>query len=398
MLKIGNSSKNERINPCWLLCLILFAISSQAFSQNAESPSYFRGLFDSKKTDRLLKQSMVYSSNGNVYNLMNLRAFLGANNAIISAGLDEEVVDYQKRIIDNLVQSAKVSGSIRDNKSPFKDAYKGWTSNIKDRSFNEESSLYESYAFFYVTEFLYRLKKGGWVELSSENATWWNKNLAFVEQHIWNKWFERGTKNRKHKMQYHNFLRIRTHMGAHWAGTALYLKEITGNASIRNQCEKILHDYDLLLKRNLKNNPAHPDAYIWNSTYDNVEGTDAVASKPNVIQDVSHGNHVISYVVAAHEMGSKNWNTEDIQRFCNTVKHVMYDEKTNTFSDMVDGTRDPSRPGRGNFVADGWVKLANYDTEVKEIFEKFEADARMLTKYNQELQFKSNLHNRIIGN
>ncbi len=375
-----------------LVCVFLFIFSSQSFPQRIEKPQYFESFFDPQIADKLLKQSINYSTSGNVYNFMNLRAFLGANNSIISVNLSKDVINYQKQIVDNLIQSARISKTIPNNKSPFKDSYKGWISNVKDRSFHEESSLYESYSFFYVVEFLYLLKKNKWVNLSEENALWWNETLYFVESEIWSKWYIRPNKNRSEAKRYHVFLKMRTHMGSHWAGIAIYLKEICSSTSIKNQCIKVINDYDLLLKRNFKRNPKYAEAYIWNSTYDNVKGTDADAIRPSIIQDVSHGNHVVSYIVAAYEMGSEQWEIHDIQLLCNTVKHVIYNERTNTFSDLVDGSRDKLRPGRGNFVADGWVKLANYDNEVKEIFKKFESDGRMLVKYKQELQFKASLH------
>src|SRR5699024_10688593 len=133
-----------------------------------------------------------------------------------------------------------------------------------------------------------------------------------------------------------------THMGSHWAGVAMYLKSMTSNPKIKKQCKEVQEEYDLLLKRNLNPNPKYPSAYIWNSTYDNTTGTDATESKPSRIQDVSHGNHVVSYIVAAYEMGDENWNLADIHKLCNTLKYVIYDEKNNRFMDNVDGTSDSS--------------------------------------------------------
>ena len=67
----------------------------------------------------------------------------------------------------------------------------------------------------------------------------------------------------------------------------------------------------------------------------------------------------------------------------------MYDRMTNTFSDNVDGTVDKSRPGLGNNVGDGWVKLGKYDRNVKRIFEAFLGNEKHVKSYNQELQFKA---------
>src|SRR5690554_3231229 len=106
------SSKTMKVKTYWILYFTLFMLMNQAFSQQVESPLYFRSFFDTQKANKLLKQSMVYSNSGNVYNLMNLRAFLGANNVVISKGIDKEVIEYQKLIINNLIKSAEISKDI----------------------------------------------------------------------------------------------------------------------------------------------------------------------------------------------------------------------------------------------------------------------------------------------
>lgn len=69
----------------------------------------------------------------------------------------------------------------------------------------------------------------------------------------------------------------------------------------------------------------------------------------------------------------------------------MYDKSTKRFSDNVDGSEGSSRRGWGNFVGDGWVRLAAYDSELKTIFENFEG-TDMLRHYNQEFIYKANLY------
>src|SRR5690606_27986256 len=131
----------------------------------------------------------------------------------------------------------------------------------------------------------------------------------------------------------HYFLRNRTHMGSHWAGIAMYLGEITNNEQIVKQTNEVQRQYDMLLKRNLQ---LKKGAYVWNSTYDDVRGTDAGKGKAIVIQDGSHGNHVVAYVVAAYELGNKNWTKKDLKRLSKTVPRIMYNKKTNSFADKVD--------------------------------------------------------------
>lgn len=329
------------------------------------------------------------SKSGNSYDFMSLRDVIGGLNAKISDSLDLNYIEYQRSLIDNIIKSSQKSSVIINNNS-YNDGFNGWVSLTKNKSYHKEVVLYESYSFFYITQFLYILKENGWVHQSKTNKDWWIETLQFIEKNEWEKWFERSNQA-KHKY-YWAFLRGRTHMGSHWAGVALYLSKMTTDPQIKRQCEKLQKDYDLLLKRNFKPNPYFPSAYVWNSTYDNTQGTDATETKLGIIQDVSHGNHVVSYIVAAYELGDKDWTKEDIYSLCNTFKLVIYNKDANTFADNVDGSADLNRPGWGNFIADGWSKLSRYDKDIQEIFLKT-LDKKEIKKYNSGIQLKANLFN-----
>lgn len=219
-----------------------------------------------------------------------------------------------------------------------------------------------------------------------DNKKWWNESVQFIEQNIWTKWRTRSYKifNKKYN---HYFLRNRTHMGSHWAGIAMYLAEITNNQEIKEQVIEVQRQYDLLLKRNLK---IKKGAYIWNSTYDDVKGTDAYKDKIVRVQDVSHGNHVVLYIISAYKLGNLNWTLLDVEHLVNTFKNRIYKKKENTFADNVNGTNDKSRPGWGNFIADGWVGLAAYDKDIYAILTRFQ-NKDVLKKYDQELMYRANL-------
>ena len=210
--------------------------------------------------------------------------------------------------------------------------------------------------------------------------------MDFVETNIWKKWYIRS--KLVYGDHYSFFLRNRIHMGSHWAGIAMYLNKLTDDSEIKEQTHRLVEQYDLLAKRNLKVNE---QAYIWNATYDNVEGTGARKAEGVVIQDVSHGNHVVAYIIVAYELGNPNWTQRDIDYLSNTLVDYIYQAQTNTFADNVDGTKDDNRPGWGNFVADGWVKLAQYNQKAESVLKKFNHNERLLRKYNQALQFKATI-------
>lgn len=317
---------------------------------------------------------------------MSLRGYLGAINSMLIADYDDIRAELQVQLIENLISTSRESGQIDENQSPFKDGYRTWVSKRDNGTLNQEVSLYEGYVFFYIAQFLYYSKQKSWYANSKLNQKRWMDILAFVENNIWTKWYERCLPVKGNHYWY--FLRGRTHMGSHWAGVAMYLHDLSQNEEIKNQTRLLVDQYDTLLKRNLK---IRGRGYVWNSTYDKVEGTYASEVSEDIIQDVSHGNHVVSYIVAAYEFGNPNWSEADISRLAYTLREFVYDDMRGVFRDNVDGTDDPSRPGWGNFVADGWVKLAEYDVGVDNIFRKFK-QTNMLRKYNQELQFKSILH------
>lgn len=366
-------------------CVIFSGKSQGAFNLEIKKrPNFF---YNHPNSGGVVEKdhAMARSNSGNSYHFMNLRNSIGAINALVKTTQQDYWIEEQRQIIDNLINAAQVSAHIPNN-TTYNDHFKGWVSLNENKNYLEEVSLTEGYIFFYISQFLYILDEIGWVNESNQNSMWWQDTLAFVETNIWTKWYVRSRPVKGNN--YWHFLRSRTHMGSHWAGIGMYLGAITNNLEIKSQTETLISQYDTLLKRNLIEVEG---GYIWNSSYDDVTGTFASPSTRDIIQDVSHGNHVIAYIVAAHEFGNENWSTQDLQKLANTVKYFMYDSENKQFYDNVDGTADYNRPGWGNSVADGWIKLADYDEGVKAVFTEFE-QTNMLRRYNQEFLYKANMY------
>lgn len=369
-----------------LVLLLISLLVAQCKSHNEAVSTHYFKIWDKETAQDIEKRVERLSCSGNAYNLMSLRAYLGANNVVLKEQNDKGVIEYQVSIIENLINSAEESRDIENNKSPYNDEFMGWTSKRDNSTYNLEVPLYESYAFFYIAQFLYLSHTTDWYKNSKQNQRRWETMLSFVETHVWTKWYERSNPVKGNHYWY--FLRGRTHMGSHWAGIAMYLNQLTHNEQIKEQTKSLIQQYDTLLKRNLK--PAGR-AYVWNATYDDVTNTDASKAKENIIQDGSHGNHVVSYIIAAYELRNPNWTLKDVNRLAYTLVDLMYDETTNSFYDNVDGSNHKNRPGWGNFVGDGWVKLATYNEEAKKVLLQFNENTNKLGKYNQEVQFKSSL-------
>lgn len=368
------------------LIVFLFFISISIPNSSAQkieitTPEEFLTMYSSSNYKRV---ALNKSKSSDAYMFMSLRNTVAAFNIILDKEYNRDVIEEYKLIVDNIINTAQVSKEIQNNRYRFKDTYMGWITLKENSSSHIEVPLYESYIFLRITHFLYQLKNMGWVEESKENQAWWNKTLSFVEENVWNKWVSRSFKKYN---SYRYLLRSRTHMGSHWAGIAMYLNNITSNLKIKEETKKIVEQYDLLLKRNLK---ISGETYIWNSTYDDVEGTDAYKDTTKRMQDVSHANHVVLYIISAYEFGNPNWSLLDVQRLGNTFKYIIYNEKEDAFADNVNGTSSKSRPGWGNFIADGWVKLASYDKDIYTILTRFKNND-ILKKYDQELMYRANL-------
>lgn len=373
----------KRTNKYHFIVFLLLISISNTYAQKTKF-STSKEVLNLYNNSNYKSNAMNKSKSADSYMFMSLRNTVAAFNIILEKNYDKDVVEEYKLIIENIINSSQVSRDIINNKYKYKDKYKGWCVLKENSSLYTESPLYESYVFLRITQFLYQLKKAGWVDESDENLVWWRNTLSFVEENVWNKWVNRSF------IKYNNYrylLRSRTHMGGHWAGIAMYLAILTDNQKIKKQTTELQRQYDLLLKRNLK---ISNGAYKWNSTYDNVNGTGAYKEKLKRIQDVSHGNHVVLYIVSAYELGNPNWTFKDVQLLANTFKYIIYNKKENTFADKVNGTKDKSRAGWGNFIADGWAKLAAYDGDVYEVLTKFESNS-ILKNYDQELMFKASL-------
>src|SRR5690554_2839564 len=310
---------NKFVIKCLFVLLMFYQCKAQNKVSIPPSPYFFINTIESQ---RQYVKAVGFSNRGNSYQFMDLRGYLDTNNVLIKKQNKENVIEFQWLLINNVVNSAQISKDIKHNKSPFKDNYKSWVSLSERSMFNQEVPLYEGYSFYYITQFLYYTKINGWSGASLQNKKKWYELLSFIETNIWTKWYERSFKEKGN--YYYYFLGRRTHMGSHWAGIAMYLNKLSDDTHIINQTAIMLNQYDILLKRNLQKKEK---GYIWNSTYDNVEGTLAYMDKGNQIQDVSHGNHVVTYIVAAYEMENENWTFEDIKRLSYTLKEFIYNNE-----------------------------------------------------------------------
>lgn len=346
-------------------CLLL-TLTSSAFSQinfKNEFDYLYRNEPSSHSSYRDL--SLRRSLSKNSADFMLLSYMMDALITMYKATNDTKYLREATLLIDNVISTSKVSENIRPNNYKYKDGYKSWTS---PRTGFQESILYEGYLFRVVCDLLHFLNEKGWRELSVSNNNWYNATLGFVEVHVWQKWISRSVSiyNNPYKL----LLYSRTHMASHWASIALILERISSNNRIKSEARSLYNQFDVLLKRNLKDNPIHPNTYKWNSTWDDVRSTNAIGSKKSIIQDVSHGNQVVSYIMLSRRLNNKNWMDSHVQKLKNTLKYVVFNTNGASFFDNLDRSSVGNK-GSGRFQSDGWVRLGRGDKEINSLYKQY---------------------------
>jgi hypothetical protein len=252
------------------------------------------------------------------------------------------------RYATNMIASAQLSSSMPT--SSFRDDYLGW---VSEANAGDETPLYESYVWRYVTRLL-RVLQPALAEAPPDVRADAAAVLAFTETDIVEKWLSRGADE--------HVYRSRTHLAAHWALIALDVSRLTDEDALRARCLEVvanvddhLPDYGSSLRRQLRPHPGDPAAYWWSDVW----GSTALLG-----QDVSHGNGVLAYVVESRDLDA-GWTADDVARFSLTLTEFVL-RPPGDHPAYVDGSGEDN-----GWIADGWVKLGRYDPAVQELLETY---------------------------
>jgi hypothetical protein len=350
-----------------ILIVLLFAYNSSLSQQLNDFKSlfvqsYYNG-FENKPPLRQYWMSLSKSRS-----IIDLQALSYGLDAVLTMFETTDNLTYLNDAIsltDNVINRAHATKDIIGNVSIYRDSYKGWIQNSSGKDtalFNQELVLSEIYFFQYVSRLLKDINNRPFVTKWDKYRTFYLTTLDFIEKNIWDKWESRGAKFKNDKYGY--LLLVRTHMASHWAYIAAELSFLTKTKTRRNDYLNFVNLYNNILENNFQKY----DKYIsWNQTW----------NKPNsvsgIVQDVSHANLVVSYLVEANDLGL--WKDFDaIQRIINTLKDKLWDPQGCIFWDNIDGTMfQAGRPhgSVGSFQADGFVKLTRYDQSLFFIYEQF---------------------------
>ncbi len=297
----------------------------------------------------------------------------------LAYGLDAQItmfevtdsVKYLNRAIQltqNVINNALPSYNIPNNNSDSNelDKYLGWISYIDN---NTESILREAYFFRYVTKLLIIFYKIDSLISDSLYRQKFDSILAFTEENIWEKWYNRdmrddGTMNK--------LINCRTHMTSHWGLMALNLYFI-GNKNI-HQYLKVLANINKKMV-SLEKHPRVSENFSWIYTDWGVN---------NIIQDVSHANNVISFLVESHnhcifwdslvmvglqEMLMKVTYRDSVFHMCFDSLLCGTDFCSFDYNTDIKNEKFPDDHKNRYFHLDGWIKLGRYSEEIQLFYE-----------------------------
>ncbi|ETZ24552.1 hypothetical protein [Pedobacter sp. V48] len=368
--------------------IFAYAILSFAFINANGQSSFFKSRFNNTLNSGNSYNSKIrikkYSTDGNTYNFLLLGYYLNANNMMYKSTNDISYLENNADVIKGIRESG-----LQNPKNGNSASYR-WTAKIKSNQSNysknnQEFILYEGYVFRYIAEYYYLVSK-------LPNKSGLEVDVDFIKADFF-KWYKLSMSSFGDDSLLQS---LRTHMGSHWATLAMYLYILDNNDADKIIYKKVYSKYSNSLRANLKVVDLDgKKGYIWNSTWDKPFTkylVDKSKKTKSEIQDVSHGNHIVQFVLDSYELHLNDWSLTDIQYFANTLKYRIWDDNLNKFSDNVDGTSLVGKyKGSGWKQSDGWMKLMMYDRTLYPIYKKFYLkNASIIDSSSLNLQFYSN--------
>ena len=363
----------KKITIMWLLQLknfntkfavfLMFFLGIQtnlSFSQNKKIYEYN---LNSNKNYGYNKIKSISKSN-NAYNFMALGYFINANNNMYLKTKDKSYLETNLEIIKPILLNNDQNNYIKGN----------WKMNVAKTNQNavvngQEHLISEGYFFRYVGEFLDIISKN---KLYKEHQS----KICGGLIHSFSKWKERSFEKYG---DYSSLFHQRLHTGANWGIVAMYLNIYDTNNS--KDYSTFINQFDEQLKKALVlKTEGGKKYYTWNSTYPEkfCKALKTLKNYKPVIQDVSHGNHVVLYLLKAKELNNSNWNNFNFTYLSNTLKMKIL--KTYSIADNVDGTSTNDVKNTGWKISDGWYKLIYIDQTLDPLFQS------SLNIYNNKIQ------------
>jgi len=295
---------------------------------------------------------------------------LDAHIAMFQATGKTVYLDRALELINNMKNGAIPSSQLPH--SQFKDKYLAWANHSNEELKDDglEYPLYESFCWRYVTSLLKILKGSPDIINNKKYANQYSDILSFTEANIFDKWTSRGAGY---------IYRSNAHMTSHWARISLDLWLITG----KTKYKKIFQDFDISMRSQIQVNRKTFGAYTWDTQWNKSTPMARLAkisnsSLPVQIQDISHGNAIVGYIIEAYDAGI-DFNKSDIDALIVTFNKVVWKDEGSS-SMYIDGTGQ----GYGRFV-DGFMKLGRFSLPLQRRLENYNFGPSSV--YNRRNQF-----------
>jgi len=365
----------NKFNHISLILLIVLSAFVAQCQPKIDYNTLFRSSITSPQSDYYYGKMYRNAESGNAMRFLEMGYFVNAINEYYYRTNDKQYFVHNAELIEKLKSSSEKL-----------DVGNKWIVNFSRKSdtnyemLNKEFILYEGYLFRYLAQYIYITDQIG--QLNFEN-------LKFVKENF-DKWANRNEAKYGDMGEMYG---LRLHMGSHWATVALYLYMISKESKYKD----FYDSFNSELKRALKVNTVKGNAcYIWDSTY--PIRFNALLKQKNrkysvVKQDVSHGNHIVQFILDSYRCKQGGWTREDIDRLCNTLKFIIWvNPKVPT--DNVDGSVNNAKllHKTGWKQTDGWMKLIQYDGSLKTIYDNYyRHNKSQINKFNPFPQFYVNM-------
>lgn len=350
-------------------CLLLLGLCQTSFGQALRSVSEWEKMFVADK-DLNYNLDNSLSMSGDSWSFYKLAYSLDAHIAMFQATGKLEYLDRSLQLINNMIKNAIPSSQLP--RSEFKDNYLSWANHSNEELGNDgrQYPLYESFCWRYVTSLLKVLKGSPEILKDKNYASQYLNILSFTESNIFDKWNSRGSGY---------IYRSNAHMTSHWARISLDLWLITG----KSKYQTVFNNFNLSMRSQIKKNKKMSGAYIWDTQWNSsaliAKMTNMKSQiEPIQIQDISHGNAIVGYIIEAYEAGIA-FKRSDINALLFTFNKVVWKNQGSSAM-YIDGTGQ----GYGRFV-DGFMKLGRYSTALQKRLENY--DFGKSTVYNRRNQF-----------
>lgn len=355
-----------------LLCVLVIHSQTKTKINYAK---LFRNSITSIQSDYYYGKMYKNAESGNAMRFLEVGYFVNSINEFYKRTGNTQYLYHNKNIIQKLRNSSQTLA--KGNK---------WIVNFARKSdtnygmLNKEFILYEGYLFRYLAQYIYITK-----QIGQE----YSEGLQFVKEN-YEKWAERNITKYGDMGEMYG---LRLHMGSHWATVALYLYKITGESKYKDFYDSFNKQLKLALKTTVIKGST---CYIWNSTYP-TRFNNLLNQKnrkyPIEKQDVSHGNHIVQFIIDSYQCKMGGWNINDVTKMCNTLKFIIWANPSNP-SDNVDGSINNSKllHNTGWKQTDGWMKLIQFDSNLRSIYDEYYRDNDFkVNKFNPFPQFYVNM-------